>query len=80
VVTFTTRDGVRLDGAIAGDGPMGIVFVHEYPADLCGWRQFGAYAAKHGMHVMLFDRRCLGSSGCGRTCACSARRPATAGG
>jgi dienelactone hydrolase len=65
VVSFTTRDGVRLDGALVGEGPMGIVFIHEYPADLCGWWQFAVHAARRGMHAMLFDMRCLGRSGCG---------------
>jgi alpha/beta superfamily hydrolase len=61
---FRAADGVRLDGAIVGSGPIGVVLLHEYPGPLCGWWPYAAYLARHGVHALLFDFRCLGLSGC----------------
>jgi dienelactone hydrolase len=61
---FRTRDGVRLDGAIAGSGRVGAVLIHEYPGPMCGWWPYAHYLARHGMRALLFDLRCFGMSGC----------------
>src|SRR3954454_16527526 len=64
-IRFRTSDGVMLSGAVAGAGPVGAVLIHEYPLDLCGWWPYARYLAGHGVHVLLFDLRCFGRSGCG---------------
>jgi alpha-beta hydrolase superfamily lysophospholipase len=64
VMWFRSGDGTRLDGAEIGSGPVGVVLGHQYPAELCGWWPFAVYLARHGMHVFLFDFRCLGESEC----------------
>jgi pimeloyl-ACP methyl ester carboxylesterase len=63
-IRFRTRDGVPLAGAVVGSGPVGAVLIHEYPLDLCGWWPYARYLAHHGVHVLLFDLRCFGRSGC----------------
>lgn len=65
VVSFRTADGVRLAGAIVGTGPRGVVLVHESGRlALCGWWPYAARLADRGFHVLLFDLRCAGLSGC----------------
>jgi pimeloyl-ACP methyl ester carboxylesterase len=65
VVTLRTSDDVRLDGAIVGKGPRGIVLVHEAGARvLCGWWPYAVRLADAGFRVLLFDLRCYGLSGC----------------
>src|SRR5207248_7752413 len=60
-------DGVRLDAAEVGTGAKGIVLVHESGAKaLCGWWPFAVHLADTGFHVLLFDLRCYGLSGCPR--------------
>jgi pimeloyl-ACP methyl ester carboxylesterase len=61
---FKARDGVTLDGAIVGQGPVGAVLLHEYPGPMCGWWPYANYLAAHGVHALLFDFRCLGLSDC----------------
>jgi len=61
---FRAADGVQLDGAIVGTGPVGAVLLHEYPGPMCGWWPYAVYLARHGIHVLLFDFRCLGLSAC----------------
>jgi hypothetical protein len=64
VVRFPALDGVGLDGAIVGDGPVGVVLVHEYPPPMCGWWPHANYLAAHGVRALLFDLRCFGLSAC----------------
>jgi pimeloyl-ACP methyl ester carboxylesterase len=61
---FETSDGVRLDGAIVGSGPVGAVLIHEYPGPMCGWWPYAAYLSRHGVRALLFDLRCFGESDC----------------
>ena len=61
---FPAADGVRLDGAIVGSGPVAAVLLHEYPGPLCGWWPYAAYLAHHGVRALLFDFRCFGLSAC----------------
>jgi pimeloyl-ACP methyl ester carboxylesterase len=64
---FRAADGVRLDGAIVGSGPVGVVLLHEYPGPLCGWWPYAAYLGHHGVHALMLDFRCLGLSDCPRS-------------
>jgi alpha/beta superfamily hydrolase len=64
ILHFRAADGVQLDGALLGSGPVGAVLLHEYPGPMCGWWPYAVYLAQHGIHVLLFDFRCLGLSAC----------------
>jgi len=64
VLWFEATDGTKLDGAIVGSGPSGVVLAHQYPASLCGWWPFASYLASRGFRVLLFDFRCFGESTC----------------
>jgi esterase/lipase len=61
---FPASDGVSLDGAIVGTGPVGVVLLHEYPGPMCGWWPYAAYLGHHGVRALLFDFRCFGLSAC----------------
>jgi esterase/lipase len=61
---FKTSDGVMLDGAIVGSGPVGAVLIHEFPGPMCGWWPYAAYLSRHGVRALLFDLRCFGESEC----------------
>jgi pimeloyl-ACP methyl ester carboxylesterase len=63
-IRFKTADGVMLNGAIAGSGPVGAVLIHEYPGPMCGWWPYAAYLSRHGVRALLFDLRCFGDSEC----------------
>ena len=63
-IRFRTSDGLSLSGAVVGSGPVGAVLIHEYPLDLCGWWPYARYLSRHGVHALLFDLRCFGSSPC----------------
>ena len=67
IVTFAASDGVRLDAAEVGSGAAGVVLVHEYPADLCGFWPYAVYLSQHGLHVLDLDLRCFGHSACPAT-------------
>jgi pimeloyl-ACP methyl ester carboxylesterase len=49
---------------MVGTGPAGVVLVHEYPADLCGFWPFAVYLSHKGMRVLDLDVRCFGLSTC----------------
>jgi len=67
VFLLRTADGVRLDAAEVGKGARGVVLVHEAGGQaLCGWWPFAVRLADEGFHVLLFDLRCYGFSGCPR--------------
>jgi pimeloyl-ACP methyl ester carboxylesterase len=59
---FRTSDGVRLDGAVLGNGKTGVVLAHESPADLCGWVPYARVLASDGFRVLLIDHRGFGRS------------------
>ena len=63
-IRFRTGDGVELDGAVVGSGPVGAVLVHEYPGPMCGWWPYANYLSRHGVQALLFDLRCFGLSSC----------------
>ena len=64
-IHFKTSDGVTLDGAIVGSGPVGAVLIHEYPGPMCGWWPYAEYLARRGVRALFFDLRCFGDSECG---------------
>jgi hypothetical protein len=64
LVRFKAADGISLDGVMVGDGKAGVVLVHEYPADLCGFWPFANYLARHGLRAFAIDLRCFGQSEC----------------
>jgi dienelactone hydrolase len=64
LLRFKAPDGTVLDGVIVGRGGVGVVLVHEYPADLCGFWPFADYLGKRGMVAFDIDLRCFGLSAC----------------
>jgi dienelactone hydrolase len=64
LVRFASADGTSLDGVLVGDGPAGVVLVHEYPDDLCGSWPVADYLAKRGLRAFAIDLRCFGLSDC----------------
>jgi hypothetical protein len=56
-IPFETSDGVTLEGATVGSGPVGAVPIHEYPGPMRGW--YAAYLARHSVRARLFDLRCF---------------------
>jgi pimeloyl-ACP methyl ester carboxylesterase len=65
LVTIRAADGARLAAIEAGRGTRGVVLVPEAGrSGKCGWWAFAAFLAAHGYHVVAFDHRCTGASGC----------------
>ena len=64
LVRFASADGTSLDGVLVGDGPAGVVLIHEYPDDLCGSWPVADYLAKRGLRAFAIDLRCFGLSDC----------------
>jgi hypothetical protein len=79
---FRAADGSTLDGVLVGQARTGVVLVHEYPADLCGFLSYAEYLAAHGIEALALDLallwpghlpgecRCPSGhcAGCGRGC------------
>ncbi len=64
-MTIRAADGVRLAAIEAYHGKRGVVLVPEIgPGGKCGWWAYAAFLATHGFHVLAFDHRCTGASGC----------------
>jgi len=64
LVRFKASDGTSLDGVMVGSGATGVVLVHEYPADLCGFWPFAVYLSHKGIRAFAIDLRCFGLSAC----------------
>jgi dienelactone hydrolase len=64
LVRFQAADGTSLNGVLVGNGPAGVVLVHQYPSDLCGFWPFADYLAKRGLRAFAIDLRCFGRSAC----------------
>jgi dienelactone hydrolase len=64
LVRFQAADGTSLNGVMVGRGPAGVVLVHQYPSDLCGFWPFADYLAKRGLRAFAIDLRCFGRSAC----------------
>jgi alpha-beta hydrolase superfamily lysophospholipase len=63
IVTFRSRPGATLTGAVLGSGPSGVVIVHRSRSDLCNSLPYGRHLATRGHHVLVFDLGGNGSSG-----------------
>jgi dienelactone hydrolase len=64
---FPAADGTQLDGVLVGKGPAntaGVVLLHQYRADLCGFWPFAVYLSKRGVQALAIDLRCFGRSAC----------------
>ena len=64
LVRFQAADGTSLNGVLVGSGPAGVVLVHQYPSDLCGFWPFADYLGKRGLRAFAIDLRCFGRSAC----------------
>jgi uncharacterized protein len=64
-VSFTSADGVALQGRLFGDGSVGVVLSHMKPADQTSWWDFAQDLADEGYLVLTYDFRgyCPGGSG-----------------
>ena len=61
-MTFTTKDGITLNGHVFGSGTRGVVLAHMYPADQTSWYAVAADLAREGYLVLTFDFRGYGTS------------------
>ena len=62
-VSFSTEDGVTLEGHLFGTGGPGVVLSHMYPADQTSWYPFAEKLAESGYRALTFDFRGYGESG-----------------
>ncbi len=56
-VNFRSPDGVKLAGRVFGDGQVGVVLAHMFPADQTSWWAFARVLAQNGFTVLTFDFR-----------------------
>jgi len=56
-VSFTSTDGVRLEGRLFGEGTTAVVLSHMRPADQRSWFGFAARLADAGYLVLTYDFR-----------------------
>lgn len=63
-ISLRSTGKVKLNAAVLGTGPRGVVLLHQTDLGVCGWLSYAGYLADHGFHVLIFDRRCTGESGC----------------
>jgi alpha-beta hydrolase superfamily lysophospholipase len=61
-VRFTSDDGVELAGELRGDGDVGVVLAHMFPADRTSWSSFATELADRGFRTLAFDFRGYGDS------------------
>jgi hypothetical protein len=54
-VSFRSSDGVKLAGRVFGDGRVGVVLAHMFPADQTSWWAFARFLAPRGFTVLTFD-------------------------
>jgi pimeloyl-ACP methyl ester carboxylesterase len=47
--------GQKLDAAVFGAGPVGLVLAHESDGSLCNWASLAPEFADEGYHVLIFD-------------------------
>ncbi len=61
-LTFTTSDGLVLEGTAFGDGPDWVVLAHMRPADMSSWFPFARLLAGEGYSALAFNFRGYGNS------------------
>jgi pimeloyl-ACP methyl ester carboxylesterase len=64
-VTFTTADGLTLEGRQFGTGPTWVLLAHMYPADMSSWFAFAAAAQQAGYTALAYNNRGYGASDAG---------------
>ncbi len=62
-VTFTTEDGIDINGNIFGSGNRWVILSHMFPTDQTSWFDFAQYLADNGYIVLTYDFRGYGKSG-----------------
>lgn len=62
-VTFTTEDGIEINGNIFGSGNRWVILSHMYPTDQTSWFDFARYLADNGYIVLTYDFRGYSKSG-----------------
>jgi alpha-beta hydrolase superfamily lysophospholipase len=67
MIHFKAGDGTALDGALLGDGAIGVVLASESGSDLCGWVPYAIELQKAGFRALAFDFRGYGLAARGRT-------------
>ena len=72
-IWLRTSDGVRLYGAMAGEGSKAVVMLHQLPANLCGWLPTMKLLADHGVRALAIDLRGFGRSTVDRSAGLSLR-------
>ena len=61
-VSFTTEDGLRLEGRLFGEGDAAVILAHMYPADQESWAAFALTMAQEGYLALTFNFRGYGDS------------------
>lgn len=61
-VFFATGDTPKLSGELRGEGDVGVVLAHMFPADRSSWSEFAALLAQQGYRTLAFDFRGYGRS------------------
>jgi alpha-beta hydrolase superfamily lysophospholipase len=61
-IRFTTDDGVELAGELRGEGDVGVVLAHMFPADRTSWSSFATVLGDRGFRTLAFDFRGYGDS------------------
>jgi pimeloyl-ACP methyl ester carboxylesterase len=62
-VSFTTDDGVLIDGRLFGEGGTAVILSHMYPNDQTAWFPFADELAEEDFTALTFDFRGYGDSG-----------------
>lgn len=62
-VTFTTEDGIEINGNIFGSGNRWVIISHMRPTTQTSWFDFARYLANNGYIVLTYDFRGYGKSG-----------------
>lgn len=66
-VSFSSADGVKLEGRLFGDGSVGVLLSHMLPADQTSWWDFARKLSERGYMALAFDFRGFcpgGDAGC----------------
>jgi len=66
-VSFTSSDGVELEGRLSGGGTVAVVLSHMYPADQSSWWPFADALSDEGYLVLTYNFRGYcpgGEAGC----------------
>ena len=59
---FHAKDGALLDGAVLGQGRVGVLLTNDSENDLCSWLSYALQLSRQGYLVLLFDIRGSGLS------------------